>query len=76
MNILVTIMLVLFLVLLFLPLLGSGYFPKVHYKIQKVILEKMLPKSPEDIVTLMVGGLLLSLSFWCVLLVILKIVTG
>lgn len=73
-NIVAKIMLVLFFVLLFLPLIGSSRFPKAHYKIQKVILEKMIPKSPDDTVVLVVGGFWISISLWCVLCVIFSFV--
>lgn len=46
------------------------FLPEQYYKIQKTILERIIPRSPNDEVKLLFVGMVGNFSLWCILYVL------
>lgn len=51
-----------------------GLFPKKYYTVQKAILKRMIPESPEDIAKLVINGTVAWISIWSVLALLVSLV--
>ncbi len=45
----------------------TSFLPEQYYKLQKTILKKLMPRSPNDEVKLLFAGIVGTLSLWCIL---------
>jgi len=54
--------------------IGTGVFPKKYFEMQKTVLKKLTPKSPDDSLKLLINGVLSFLSIICVLAVFISLI--
>lgn len=76
MDIVIKIMIFLLIVSPLSILVFVGYFPKKFYTVQKTILNKMIPESPEDGTRLIINGTFTWISIWSILAVFVSMIEG